>query len=70
MYVLRSSGLFAHRGVNFLKFVIEYLGEIKTEFENTLPSLSGGPDGLETGTMKKRGSKSRDTLPLSRCYQI
>ena len=25
---------------NFLNFVIEYIGEIKTEFENTLPCLS------------------------------
>ena len=25
----------------FLNFVIEYLGEIETEFENTLPCLSG-----------------------------
>ena len=26
---------------NFSNFVIEYLGEIKTEFENTLACLSG-----------------------------
>ena len=32
---------------NFLKFVIEYLGEIKTEFENTLACLSGAQMGLK-----------------------
>ena len=30
---------------NFSNFVIEYLGEIETEFENTLPCLSGAQMG-------------------------
>ena len=30
---------------NFLNFVIEYLSEIETEFEKTLPCLSGAKMG-------------------------
>ena len=45
-----------------LNFVIEYLGEIKTEFENTLPCLSGAQMG--SNHEQNRGRKSRDTLPL------
>ena len=35
----------AHRGVEFLNFVIQYLGKIKTDFENTLACLSGAQIG-------------------------
>ena len=53
----------AHRGVEFLNFVIEYLGEIETEFKNILARLSGAQMG---GIMTKTGGqKSRDTLPLN-----
>ena len=45
---------------SFLKF--EYLGEIETEFENTLACLSGAQMGLNHE--KTGGQKSRDTLPL------
>ena len=48
---------------NFSNFVIEYLGEIETEFENTLPCLSGAQMGSNHGN--NSGRKSRDTLPLS-----
>ena len=34
---------------NFSNFVIKYLGEIDTEFENTLPCLSGAQMGLNHG---------------------
>ena len=49
---------------NFSNFVIEYLVEIETEFENTstLACLSGGPDGFES--WNNEGRKSCDTLPL------
>ena len=47
---------------NFLNFVIEYLGEIETEFENTLACLSGAQIG--SNHEKNEGQKSRDTLPL------
>ena len=40
-----------------------YLGEIKTEFENTLACLSGAQMG--SNHEKNGGRKSRDTLPLS-----
>ena len=44
-------------------FVIEYLGEIETEFKNTVACLSGAQMGLNH---EKNGDrKSRDTLPLS-----
>ena len=42
--------------------MIEYLGEIETEFENTLGCLSGAQMG--SNHEKNRGRKSRDTLPL------
>ena len=45
-------------------FVIEYLGEIETEFENTLTRSSGGQMGSNY-EKKTGGRKSRDTLPLS-----
>ena len=34
---------------NFLNFVIEYLSEIETEFENTLACLSGAQMGSNHG---------------------
>ena len=48
--------------LNFSNFVIEYLGKIKTEFENTLACLSGAQMG--SNHEKTGGRKSRDTLPL------
>ena len=48
---------------NFSKFVIKYLGEIETEFENTLHCLSWVQ--WVRIMEKSRGRKSRDTLPLS-----
>ena len=53
----------AHRRVEFFMFVIEYLGEIETEFENPLACLSGAQMG--SSHEKTGGQKSRDTLPLS-----
>ena len=51
------------RGVHhFSNFVIKYLGEIETKFENTLASLSGAQMG--SNHEKNGGKKSRDTLPL------
>ena len=47
---------------NFSNFVIEYLGEIETKFENTLVCLSGAQ--LGSNHEKTGGRKSRDTLPL------
>ena len=48
---------------NFSNFVIEYLGEIETEFKNALACLSGAQMG---SNHEKTGCrKSRDTLPLS-----
>ena len=47
---------------NFSNFVIEYLGKIETEFENTLARLSGAQMG--SNHEKTEGRKSRDTLPL------
>ena len=50
----------AHRGLaesNFSNFVFEYLGEIETEFANTLSCLS-----WVRIMEKNRGGKSRDTL--------
>ena len=44
-------------------FVIEYLSEIGTEFENTLSCLSGAQIGLNHE--KNRGQKSRDTFLVS-----
>ena len=49
---------------NFSSFVLEYLGEIETEFENTLACLSGAQMGLNHE--KNGGQKSRDTLPLKK----
>ena len=43
-------------------FNFEYLGEIETEFKNTLACLSGAQMGLIHE--KNGGRKSRDTLPL------
>ena len=48
----------------FSSFVIEYLGEIETEFENTLACLSGAQMG--SNHEKTGGRKSRDTLPLTK----
>ena len=45
------------------KFIIEYLGEIKIEFEIFLTYLSGGRHGFIS--WKNRGWKSRDTVPLT-----
>ena len=46
----------------FSNFVIEYLSELETEFENTLDCLSGAQMGLNHA--KNGGNKSRGTLPL------
>ena len=46
---------------NFFNFVIEYLSEIKIEFENTLACLSGAHTG--SNDEKNGGWKSRDILP-------
>ena len=47
----------------FSNFVIKYLGEIETEFENTSACLSGAQMG---SNHEKTGvQKSCDTLPLS-----
>ena len=43
-------------------FVIEYLGEMETEFENTFTCLSEAQMG--SNHEKNWGPKSRDTLPL------
>ena len=48
--------------LNFKSFVIEYLGEIEKEFENTLACLSGAHMG--SNHAKNGGRQSRDTLPL------
>ena len=48
----------------FSNFVIENLGEIETEFENTLPCLSGAQMGSNYG--KNWDQKSCDTLPLTK----
>ena len=42
--------------------MIEYLGEIETEFEYTIACLSGAQMGLNHD--KNGGRESRDTLPL------
>ena len=42
--------------------MIEYLGEIKNEFENTLACLSRAQ--IDSNHEKNGGRKSRDTLPL------
>ena len=47
---------------NLSNFAIQYLVEIKTEFENTLSYLSGAQIG--SNHEKNRGQKARDTLPL------
>ena len=49
-------------------FVIEFLGEIETDSENTLGCLSGAQMGLNQE--KNRGQKSRDTLPLNKKHSI
>ena len=41
----------AHRGDNF---VIEYLDEIKTEFENTLACLAGAQMGLNIKNLRSK----------------
>ena len=49
--------------LNFSNFVIEYLGKIETEFENTSACLSGAWMG--SNHEKNGGQKSCDTpLPL------
>ena len=55
----------AHHGDNF---VIEYLGEIGTKFENTLACISEAQMG--SNHEKTGGRKSRDTLPLIKCVSI
>ena len=49
----------AHHGDNFM---IKYLSEIETQFENTLACLSGAQMG--SSHEKNLCRKSRDTLPL------
>ena len=49
--------------MTFLNFVIEYFGEIETEFENTEACLSGA--WMNSFHDKNGGRKSRDTLPLT-----
>ena len=46
----------------FSNFMIEYLDEIETKFENILACLSGGPNGFES--WKNRGRKYHDKLAL------
>ena len=46
--------------------MIEYLGEIETELENTLACISVAQMGLNHE--KNGGRKSRDTLPLKLEY--
>ena len=46
-----------------ISYEFKYLGEIETQFENTLRCLSGSQMG--SNHEKNRGRKSRDTLPLS-----
>ena len=48
---------------NFWNFEIEYLGEIETEFKNTL--LYQGPRWVQI-MEKYRSKESRDTLPLKK----
>ena len=48
---------------NFANFVIEYLGKIETQFENTLAGLSGAQMG--SNHEKNEGRKSRENLPLN-----
>ena len=51
--------------------MIEYLSEIKTEFENTFACLSGAQMGLNHE--KNGGRKSRDTLPViyvKKCFMF
>ena len=45
---------------NFFNFVIEYLGEIETELENTLACLSGAQI-CRSESWKNWGKKSGDT---------
>ena len=54
--------------LNFFNFVIEYLGKIETEFENTLACLSGAQIGSKHE--KNGGRKSHDTLPFNffKCF--
>ena len=49
--------------LNFSNFVIEYLGEIETEFKNTLACLLGAQMG--SNHEKNGGQKSRETHPLN-----
>ena len=55
-----------HMSRKFSNVVIEYLGEIETEFKNTLACLSGAQMGSKHG--KSGGRKSCDTLPLIKWY--
>ena len=48
----------------FSNFLIEYIGKIKTEFENTLACLSGALMSSNRG--KNRGRKFRGTLVLKK----
>ena len=49
--------------LNCSNFVIKYLGEMETEFKNTLACLSGTQMG--SNHEKNGGQKSLDTLPLN-----
>ena len=48
----------------FSNFVIEYLGKIETELENTLACLSGAQMGSNHEKIQNWGRKSCGTLPL------
>ena len=47
--------------------MIEYFGEMKTEFENTLGCLPGAQMG--SNHEQNRGLKTRDTLPFN-CLEL
>ena len=51
----------------FSNFLIEYLGELETEFDNTLAcAVCRGPRWVRIMKIKNHGGrKSHDTLPLS-----
>ena len=52
----------------FSNFVIEYLGEIETEFENTLACLSGAQMGWNWNHKKKWRSKILWHTPFNTGY--
>ena len=53
---------------NFLNFVIEYIGEIKTEFENTLPCLSEAQ--MASNHEKKLRSKISWHTPFQQFFKL